>query len=138
MRSGTKKRRFTLLELLVCIAILGVIASLLGIKGKGMVDHHRFRSSVQEVANKLGLCKTLALSYQADLTFRLFEKEGALYFQIISDEPLIQKKIPKKPIKLPGVDTATPVTLAIPPSGWINPQVLEFHHKDQTLRINTP
>ena len=133
-----RRARFSLLELLVCIALLSVIAAIVGFKGKSLMDHHRFGSSVQEVKNKLSLCKSLAMTYQTDCQFCLFAREGKVYYQITPDDPLLQQRLKTGPVFLAAVDSCLPKTVVFSSSGWLPQEQLEFTHKTQTQRIALP
>ncbi len=92
-------RLFTLLELIVCIAILSLVASLLAFPIKGMVQEHRFYQKVKEVRLLISQVHALALTYQSDMELCIYKEKGCLYCEGRTDEPL---KI-FKPLKLEGI-----------------------------------
>lgn len=63
----TNRRYFTLLEILVCFVILGMISVTLLSWGNSLVQYHRFRHSVQGLSSRLALCKQVATCYQTDV-----------------------------------------------------------------------
>ena len=60
------KRAFTLLEVLVVIAILGITAGMIGWNLHQVIADKRFNSSVDKLHARLSTCRRLALNMQAD------------------------------------------------------------------------
>lgn len=63
----TSRRDFTLLEIFVCFVIIGMISGVILSWGNSLIQHYRFRHSVQGLSSRLALCKEIATCYQTDL-----------------------------------------------------------------------
>lgn len=61
------RRYFTLVEILVCFVILGMISALLFSAGNSLVQHHSFRHSACALSGRLALCSEIASCYQTDV-----------------------------------------------------------------------
>lgn len=62
-----KCRYFTLLEILVCFVLIGMVSGIILSWGSSLVQHHRFRHSIQGLSSRLALCKEIATCYQTDV-----------------------------------------------------------------------
>ncbi|MBS0628547.1 MAG: prepilin-type N-terminal cleavage/methylation domain-containing protein [Verrucomicrobia bacterium] len=65
------KRAFTLLELLVCLAIISIVGVLVGTKGHQLLEHHQFRSTVQNFLLDLGRFQVLSMTCGSDIVCRI-------------------------------------------------------------------
>ena len=121
----TKQRRkahrfFTLFEIVLCVAILGLLGTLLGWQLKTMVDSQHFQKNIDMLWTDLHKMQILALANRADLELRITEKGGKYAYTITSDEPL--KSLDGKTVKLLGVKKITgPRTLIVYSSGRMEP-----------------
>lgn len=71
MRKSTKRRPFTLLELFVCLAIIAIASTFLGIKGYDLLQQARFSSASGKIATRLKECRSLALAHGEDVVLFL-------------------------------------------------------------------
>lgn len=83
-----KKNNFTLLEITLCLALLGLISGLLAWQIKDMIDVHRFQKHVDLLLTDMRKAQTLALTYQTDLDISIFKKDQRFFYTITTDEPI--------------------------------------------------
>ncbi len=88
--SKIKKQRFTLLEILVVLVIIGLASSVLLWKAGALMQHHRFSASTALLKRQLEHAACLSLTYQTDLTLSLRCKAGNWQLDLCSDEPRLQ------------------------------------------------
>jgi prepilin-type N-terminal cleavage/methylation domain-containing protein len=138
LKSFRKKRPFTLLEICICLAILGIISGFLGWKILDAVSHHRFESSASEVASEMKRLEGLALSYQGEFGIRIFQKDEQFFYVLFTDEPLnFFPRFSPRPLK--GISSLTlnhkpaqEASFVMLPSGKIEPQaVMGLHHGEK-------
>jgi prepilin-type N-terminal cleavage/methylation domain-containing protein len=139
----SKKKAFTLLELALCLVILALAAGFIGNKAIGFIGHYRFEKDVKQFKMDMEQLQVLALSYQADISLNIFQKDGALVYQAHTNEPGIKlstiggknildtigyTRFNKKPIQ-------NPWSLRIFSNGKIEPRgVLEVRPKEHDER----
>lgn len=96
-----KRRPFTLLEIVICLAILGLGSATIGVQIQKMVADHTFSNNVMHLFTELKKCQLIAACDQTDIEV-VIAKEGKGYgFFIQTDDPLTH--FVKKKGKLPGV-----------------------------------
>lgn len=81
----SKKKAFTLLELMVCLAIIGMLGAILGMKGMDLLAHHKFHSALQTLLFDVHRHQILAMNQNADITCS-FKKTGAFYTAYLQSE----------------------------------------------------
>lgn len=81
-----KSNRFTLLEIMVTLVILGLVAGLIGTKVYDLIDESRFQSSVKRLYSKLETLQILALVLQCEVKVKVTKD----FVNIVSDEPFLQ------------------------------------------------
>lgn len=102
MFKKTVKLPFTLLEITLCLLLLGLISALLTWQIKDMVSVHRFQKHIDLLLTDMRNAQTVALTYQTDLAIDIFKKKGQFFYKISTDEPI--KNTPfRKEKKLEGV-----------------------------------
>ncbi|MBI2742318.1 MAG: prepilin-type N-terminal cleavage/methylation domain-containing protein [Chlamydiales bacterium] len=90
------KRPFSLLEVILCIAILAIISGFLGVEIKDTINYQRFESSVAGFVSDLRRVQALALSYQGEFNLTLVKHENGYAYAFFSDEPKeMVRKLPK-------------------------------------------
>jgi prepilin-type N-terminal cleavage/methylation domain-containing protein len=94
------KRSFTLLEMMVVLAILSVIGALTTIHIKKLLDAHRFESEVSDLFVAIQEAQVLSCAFQTDLRLSFFQKKGILYYRISTDEPFSAKQLNQGDIPL--------------------------------------
>ncbi len=73
------RRAFTLIEILICMAILAIVGSGAIYKGAGLLRDRRFSTSLQKITSEIFLTKSLAQNYQTDIHLILEQKKGKVY-----------------------------------------------------------
>lgn len=135
------KRPFTLLEITLCIAILGLLAGFLGWHIKTMVDSHSFHKHVDLLLTDLRKLQIVALAQETDIEVNIHREEGKYGYIARSAEP--GAVIKNSFVPLEGVKTLkegeTPrksITLHITPDGRILPATaLGFFPKGKNLPL---
>lgn len=93
-----KSRPFTLIELLLCFALLAIFGSMAAIQGFQSLKVFRYQQSVKRLQEELTFVKHLSLSSKVDIHFELFWDQKILtgrYFLDDTDQlldPLLRKK----------------------------------------------
>lgn len=81
-----KRHAFTLLELMVCLAIISLLSVVLGIKGVDLLAHHRFCSSLQTLIFDAQRFQILAMTQGCDVICKIEKnKQGDYVARIESD-----------------------------------------------------
>ncbi|MEM7174404.1 MAG: hypothetical protein AAF443_00540 [Chlamydiota bacterium] len=78
MRHPFIKRQLTLIELLVCLVLIVMVAGVLVVRARAMIDRYRFDKGIEKLVRQLNLTKQLALASDNDVTLKLKLKEGKL------------------------------------------------------------
>jgi type II secretory pathway pseudopilin PulG len=80
------KRAFTILELMVGVALLIIASTVIAWKMQGAIEKKRFQSGVDTLCNGLRVCQKLAVVTQADWVGDLSREGGHWIFQAICEE----------------------------------------------------
>ncbi|HSX04308.1 MAG TPA: type II secretion system protein [Rhabdochlamydiaceae bacterium] len=105
-RKRKGKFPFTLIEITLCLVLLGLISAVLAWQIKDMIDVHRFQKHIDLLLTDMRKVQTLALTYQTDFDIKIFKKNDHFFYTIATDEPI--KNMPvKKPKALEGVINLT-------------------------------
>ncbi len=83
------KRAFTLLEMMLALAILTLVGVAVSFKMYGVVHSYRFQREVSEVYQALKEAQTIAMTYQIDLTLILYKKQAGFAYRLQANEPLV-------------------------------------------------
>lgn len=142
MMSKQEGKFFTLLEIVICVAILSLAAVAIGWEMKGVLSAHHFRKNVEQLLLDLKKTQLIALSNRVDLEIRLKKIGKDFCYQIHSDEPL--PCLIKKPMKLKGIGSLQrdkkeiqAHTFTICSSGRIvSKGVISFHKNEQTMKLD--
>lgn len=81
-----RRRTFTLLEILVGMAILALVSSAVIWKMSRFIERKRFDSSAERIQARLFTCRRLAMNMQADWTALLEKKENEWVFTALCAE----------------------------------------------------
>jgi prepilin-type N-terminal cleavage/methylation domain-containing protein len=83
------KRRaaFTLLEIIVVLAILSLVASVVGFQISSCISRYAYHKEVEEVYNGIKHAKMLSLTYRTDISVHFLKDDGVVYYQLQTDEP---------------------------------------------------
>jgi len=138
----TNRRLFTLVEIVVCLAILGMASGLVGIQIRRMVADHTFQSNVTNLISELKKCQLVAACDQTDIDV-VIAKEGKHYaFWIETDDKLLY--FSKRKMLMTGVGRiekggkeVSREVIHFYPSGRFDPKKLElFHGSDKGCIID--
>ena len=70
------RKPFTLIEIVVCMAILAIVGSVFIYKGAGLLKERRFTTSLKNITSEILLTKSIAINYQIDIHLTLEQKKG--------------------------------------------------------------
>src|SRR5579883_572054 len=87
-----KKNRFTLIEIMVGIALLAIMAAAFAWKGNNLLQHYLLRNSVKTLLQEVETAHLLAMSYQTDIAVMIIKKKGDFFLEWKTEEPPLQKK----------------------------------------------
>lgn len=138
MKTSRQPRCFTLLEITIAVALLGIIATTMGWNLKGMIDTYRFRKSVSRFYHDVQKWQIMALSRRCDLTVTLSQKGQRWSYRMESPEPGLSMK---KEITLQGTQTIlcsgafkNKIIVNVCSTGRIEPiMMLEFRCQDEAI-----
>ena len=83
-----KKHAFTLLEIVLCVTLLGLVAGAIGYQAYGLYVQHALEQTGRKLVIQLKELQSLALSYQTDMYLELHEDKGNYVCTCYTDEPL--------------------------------------------------
>ena len=75
-----KAQCFSLLEIMVSLAILVLVSSLLGVKVTSLIAEHKFNNTAQGLLDDFKQLQILSISYGTDCELKLYKKKGAFIF----------------------------------------------------------
>ncbi len=86
------KRAFTLLEILVCLAIISLVSVLVGTKGHQLLSYHEFRSISQTFLLDLGRFQILSMTSGSDVVCRITKEASGcfVHWQVEASLPVEQ------------------------------------------------
>jgi hypothetical protein len=90
MKTRTKIKNFTLLEIILVVAILSMVASVVGWQIARLVKSYAFQAEVEEIYRAIKQAQVLSLSYQTDISVRFSKEEGLHYYYLHTDEPFAE------------------------------------------------
>jgi hypothetical protein len=100
LKKTKSKRYFTLLEILVCLALITTLSALFGFQGKRLLEKQRIENSLQLLKGEKEKAKFLSLVYQADIDLEIICEKKGLFLQRNCDEPGLASN---KRLSLPGL-----------------------------------
>ena len=80
------KKYFTLLEIVISIAILSLCFSLIGMKTQKAIYKHRYENNIKQFNHYTQFCKKMALSNQADVYLNLKEQNENIEIEMGTSE----------------------------------------------------
>ncbi|MBS0628635.1 MAG: type II secretion system protein [Verrucomicrobia bacterium] len=145
--SYKSRRLFTLLEIVVCIAILGLAAVGIGWQMKGMMAIHHFDRNMSHFFAQLRKAQLVALSDRVDIDLHIVNKDGKYECSFYSDDPLLC--FIDKSVDLTGVieikngkKKVDKLSLHLHPSGRVGPAekitFLQTEDRGVILDLTTP
>ncbi len=96
-----KTNYFTLLEIVICIAILGLAAVGIGWQMKGMLAIHSFDKNMGNFFTDLRKAQLVALSDRVDIDLNITKSADGYQYNFHTDDPLLC--FIAKPTKLTGI-----------------------------------
>lgn len=90
------RRGFTILEVLISLAILALVGSVVGVQIIGLIQKSRFDKEMTGLSSALQEAQFFSSTYRTDIQFDLFEEKGEFYFQLSTDEPLSEALLSQK------------------------------------------
>jgi len=140
------KYAFTLIEILVCLLILGLASSLIGVQIRSMVADHTFNKNLDNLVTDLRKCQLIATCDQTDIELVIAKESKHYTYWIQTDDPL--SCFVKKKMIMTGVEKVVEndhltdrVTLHFYPSGRFDERILRFYQseeKGKTIDMGTP
>jgi hypothetical protein len=88
-----KAQCFSLLEIMVSLAILVLVSALLGVKVTSLISEHKFNNSVQSLVDDVKQLQILSVSYGTDCAVKLYKRKGTFYYVCTSEA-----SIPRGPL----------------------------------------
>ena len=82
-KNKRKKQAFTLLELMVCLALIALLGGLLVIQGQGLIAHHRFSNALHTLLADLHRAQIVAMTQGRDGVCKLVKEKGHWGAQIV-------------------------------------------------------
>jgi prepilin-type N-terminal cleavage/methylation domain-containing protein len=134
------RRAFTLLEIMIALALLCILGTVTAVQVKKMVDRHRFEAEVAGLFSALQEAQVLSATYQTDLALDIEREKGQLVYYFSTDEPFPAHMVPRRPVSLAHTDAVQfkGVKVAqchfdIYPGGRVEPGgILSFHCGHET------
>lgn len=83
-----RKSSFTLLEIMICIAILGMVATAVAFPLTSLLARHRFTQGVKQFMVQMRSMQSLALNYQSDMGVMLYQDKEKWMCKGYTDEPI--------------------------------------------------
>lgn len=88
MATRSKRKNFTLLELMVCIALIAILGAVVGIKGTTLLAHHQFYSGLQTWLFDIHRVQIVAMNQGVDVVCTLKRNQQGDYQALMeSDAP---------------------------------------------------
>ncbi len=96
-----KRRAFTLIEIIIAIAILGLLSTFTLTQVAKLVKTHQFDKEVSELFIRLQEAQVLATTFQTDIELDISCKKGAFSYIFTTDEPFKKHQFESKECPLP-------------------------------------
>ena len=139
------KRAFSLLEMFIVIALLGIAGSLVGIKMHSLLIQHRFQRQSRMLTCELRFCQNMALANQANVYLDFFAEKNGVRMEagdgtqgFFRGQPKTAARLDKVCLKFGGEPLLT-FRLLFTPNSQIYPNVsivMNDEH-DGRVQINT-
>jgi len=85
------KRSFTLLEIMIVIALIGMTLGVISIQAPKALRTETFERGIDQVKTKIALAQELMLNYQTDVVLKLTPGEKGLFCHMETGKPLSEK-----------------------------------------------
>ncbi|NGX45142.1 MAG: hypothetical protein K940chlam2_00285 [Chlamydiae bacterium] len=141
MRTKRAKRPFTLIEITICIVILGLMAGSIGWHFKTVVEAHTFHKHVDLLLTDLRKFQIVALAHEMDIDVHIHKDKGKFGYIAQYDEPNALCPTPSF-VCLKGVETIKEgslpkkeLTLHITRDGRISPNIMLGLYPDSESQL---
>lgn len=137
-----KRWSFTLLEMMVALAVLSMAAVAIGWQTIRLVAHHRFETGGRMLYTALLEAQMISMIHRTDSTFTITQEGGRFFYQWQSDEPAKVFHSPAQELK--GVSWISidkkgklnkPIVFNVFSSGRIEPTLALELHDDAEKKI---
>jgi Tfp pilus assembly protein FimT len=145
-RHPNRKSSLTILELMLCVALLAIIASVLIFPLSGLLAQHRFNQGTKQFMIHLREMQALAMNHHTDMGIKVYREGTKWMCAGFTDEPM---KL-FRPFELQNISSlrfdqkpaTLPFKLTIYRTGRVSPNgLLSFQSEKRILEIdfrNTP
>ncbi len=86
--------------MMLSLTLLVLVATLVAIPLKQLIDTHRFEARSEELFIALQEAQILSLAHQTDWTLDLWQEKGELFYRFSTDEPFLDKKFSQEKVVL--------------------------------------
>lgn len=101
------KRSFTLLEIILALAIMASLGGYFAIASARLITSHRFRHDCDHLSNIAALARHASIAYGADIALHIEQGVEGLTLWAESDEPMTaQENIIRRPTHLRHIERA--------------------------------
>jgi prepilin-type N-terminal cleavage/methylation domain-containing protein len=83
-----RKKCFTLIEIMIAMAIISLVGTVVGWQIHRMIASHRLESDAEQLCIALQEAQLLAITHETDFQIRLYSDRGKIFYQIKTHEPL--------------------------------------------------
>lgn len=86
MKNLNIKKHFTLLELMICIALITICFSMIGINVRKAINIHKYKSNIKKIDMYFDFCKKMAMANQADVYLNFSQVNQNIFCEMGTDE----------------------------------------------------
>jgi len=85
LKQKTNKHFFTLIEIMVCLTLLTIVGSFVGIKLHTLMGEIRSKRVIKEISSHINLCQKVALLQKSDMVITLRKDKDGIIFEMGSE-----------------------------------------------------
>ena len=89
--ASRNKRTFSLIELLVCLALITMLGGIFAFKGAQLWQHYQYQNEINRFVEALQLSRHLSQSLRADIDIELVVSPKGMWLMRDMDEPQLLK-----------------------------------------------
>lgn len=86
-----RKRLFTLIEMVIALALLSLVGTVVGVSAKRLIDAHRFESHLLDLFHTLEQAQILSATYNAEVTVDLCREKNTFVARFHTQEPHLKR-----------------------------------------------
>lgn len=131
----SKKRSFTLIEIIICIFILGMFSSFVGVKGYQLVQNYQFNQATAAIKEEIATARHLAKCYNCSFYFYLLPDEDGVQVQRICYELHSKPYLFNYQTKIGHINIDHKELIFIQPDGWIEEKRIELYSHNQQASL---